>query len=192
MAEPKLAPPGAGIPFLVRMVIKHWALPKAFKRSWEDANHYYQRQLNVISELAASAPADLRGERILVDPIRGLEDSSRFWSIQMTLEHLCIVGDEIGKGIILLSQGKRPEKVADTAAVKPFGVQSFDQTWQYFQSMKNDHIKEINAQVVDRKSTHTLSHPWFGPFTCHQWNWMLGVHAGIHRTQIMQILKKIS
>ncbi|HBR86274.1 MAG TPA: hypothetical protein DEA65_00320, partial [Candidatus Marinimicrobia bacterium] len=56
---------------------------------------------------------------VLIDRLRGLEDSSRFWSPVMVLEHLVIVGRELKDIIISLNEEKVPNKDLDIADVKP-------------------------------------------------------------------------
>lgn len=48
-----------------------------------------------------------------------MEDSSRYWSVFMTLDHLRIVNLGVADAIRLLGQDKVPERKADTATVKP-------------------------------------------------------------------------
>lgn len=187
MTEPKLEAPGAGIPFINRMVAKYFILPKLFKKSWEEANTHYQKQLEAIAVLAMQIPEHKRTQRVLVKRIQGLEDSSRYWSAQMVLEHICIVSEGMGNGIIELSKNSRPNRTASTAAVKPLGQESFEKTWERYQRLVQTHVKEINSTVKDRTTRITFDHPWFGGFNAHQWNWMLGIHTGIHRTQLKEI-----
>ncbi len=189
--EPNLAPPGAGIPLIPRLVARYLLLPRAFRGSWDQANALYAKQLSKISALVEATPAPQRTQKALIPRLRGLEDSSRFWSIQMTLEHLNIVGGEVGAGIVMLSRGEVPDKKADTALVKPLGQESFEATWEKFKAMRDHQIQEINREVKDRQSPATFSHPWFGPFTAHKWNWLLGIHAGIHLQQLREIRKRL-
>lgn len=191
-SEPKLGAPGAGIPWHSRLVAKYFVLPHFFKKSWQEANALYQKQLESIAKRVQSTPEAARTLKVLVTPIQGLEDSSRYWSLQMVLEHLNIVGDEIAQVVVLLSNGKSPHKKADTAKVKPLGQESFEETWSKFSLMTQSQLEEMNAKVADRSSKATFAHPWFGPLTAHQWNWMLGIHASVHLTQIKQIIQQLN
>lgn len=188
----KLAPPGAGIPWPVRIVARYFILPKVFRGSWEEANEFYQKQLNQILTLVDSAPDHLKSTRVLIDPLRGLEDSSRYWSVAMTLEHLVIVGSQMATGIEMLSKGQEVPLVVDVAKVKPLGEKSFETAYAEFRAMTESQIRNLNQVIGSRESKTTLRHPWFGPFNAHQWNWMLGIHAQIHRKQIKQILQKLN
>lgn len=193
--SPRLAPPGAGIPRFSRWAARYLFLPRAFRRPWDEATTHYRRQLEAIRALAESTPADLRANPALVRPLRGLEDSSRRWSVQMTLEHLVIVGDGMAGMIVTLAAGGTPPVVVDTAAVKPLGVEPWNTTWDRFLRMAANQPREIDARIAadggDRASRATHPHPWFGPFTAHQWHWMLGIHASIHRTQIIEIRRAL-
>lgn len=189
--EPKLAPPGAGIPWWSKLFARYIYFPKITQGSWDDANRVYEAQMRKILDLVAATPPQLLTQRALVPPIQGLEDSSRYWSIQMTLEHLVIVSEGIGQMIGLLSQGRVPPIEVDTAKVKPLGEETVEESLRKFRSLAETHVSRINAATKDRASKTTHPHPWFGPFTAHQWNWLLGVHAGVHRQQIKEIRKAL-
>lgn len=190
--EPRLQPPGAGIPFLAKFFARYFYFPKIFKGSWEDANRVYQAQMAKVIELVEKTPPAYLTKKVLIPPLQGLEDSSRYWSIQMTLEHLNIVSQEVGEAIVLLSRGETVPKKADTAQVKPQGEATFEKTFADFKKMAATQIADLNSRVKDRASKTTHDHPWFGPFTAHKWNWLLGIHTGIHRQQIKLIRKGLS
>jgi hypothetical protein len=51
----------------------------------------------------------------------GIEDSSRYWSAAMVLEHLIEVGSRIATGVVELTHGQAASVKADIADVKPKG-----------------------------------------------------------------------
>jgi len=57
--------------------------------------------------------------RVLIDRLPGLEDSSRCWSVWMTLDHLRITNAAFAEVITQLRNGQIPPGKASTAAVKP-------------------------------------------------------------------------
>ncbi len=119
---PKLAPPGAGIPFIQRMALQFIVAPFVAGRTpWGlSADRFKKLTQKILEEINGLTDRQLT-LRILVPPQKGLEDSSRFWSIAMTLEHIVIVGKEMKKVVTHLSRNEDPPGVADTAKVKPEG-----------------------------------------------------------------------
>lgn len=58
---------------------------------------------------------------VLIPRLPGLEDSSRNWSVAMTIEHLHIVGQGVSGVLRCISMGQKPPAVVGTAEVKPHG-----------------------------------------------------------------------
>jgi hypothetical protein len=128
----------------------------------------------------------------LIPRIRGIEDSSRFWSAAMTLEHLMIVGQGMSQIIRQLSRGETFSREVNVAKVKPLGqllaglngqqaVVAFENSMQEIQTL-------LKTEVKDRQSQKKQPHPWFGPLTAHQWLWIMAGHQNTHRKQIQLIL----
>lgn len=115
---PTLAAPGAGLPapelWIARLL---FALKLRFgsRRSFTAR---FERERAAIQKILAQFPPERRGEQVLIPRLRGLEDSSRFWSVWMTLEHLRITNTVFANVIQRLSQGEVPERKASTAEVK--------------------------------------------------------------------------
>jgi len=72
-----------------------------------------------IKSLYSNLTEDNAKARILIKRLPGLEDSSRYWSVYMTLDHLRIVNLSIADVITKLANGAKPKVAASTAAVKP-------------------------------------------------------------------------
>jgi hypothetical protein len=186
----RLDKPGAGVPLFQKLFFTWWLRPFVAARSdWEaDSRGFEALNRKIFKALEGLDEAALQ-RRILVKPITGLEDSSRYWSAAMTVEHLLIVGEGIKKGIIALSNGIVPDRKIDTAKVKPKGDGSATATIAAYRAFAETAQRDIDAKVGDRKSKATLFHPWFGPFTAHQFHWLLTAHAAIHLKQIRQIVE---
>ena len=187
-SEPKLAPPGAGLPFLIALFARYITGPLIAARSNWDRNAESFDRINqkILRELKGVEASRLE-EKVLVPPQAGLEDSSRYWSISMTLEHLCIVNEAM-KGVILaLSNGIIPEGKASTAAVKPAGQIPSAKVVQDFSAQVGGLNSILNGGAKDKDSKLRFLHPWFGPMTAKQWQWLLHAHAGIHLKQIRAI-----
>lgn len=195
-SSPQLAPPGAGLPWPQRLLLRYILGPWVSSRAdWEDSLGVLSRRQAKLAAVWASIPADRRHEKILVPPQPGLEDSSRYWSADMVVEHLGIVGARVEFVVSELSQGRVPSEVVDTAQVKPKGQAAGEavdrmrhlEAWVESATTK---LRAVDAR--SRQSKATLVHPWFGPFRALQWVWLLGEHHGIHLRQLREIRKGLA
>ncbi len=190
LKTPLLAAPGKGLPFLEHLIARYYALPKFWRAStWESALQLHERQGQKILALAKPLSEEQMQKRVLVHGIRGIEDSSRFWSVGMTIEHLIIVGNEMLDGMVLLSQGKVPNKVASIAAVKPKGENADRSIIAAYETFLNKYRDVLASGLQNRDSKTRFRHPWFGLMTAFQWHCLAAVHTHLHRKQIEAILK---
>jgi hypothetical protein len=118
--------------------------------------------------------------------LAGLEDSSRNWSVAMTLEHLIIVGEQMAVVQACLAHDEAPPVEVSTAAVKPQGVLG-DDAPDVYEAFSQQYLAETDT--MPRRSTATLAHPWFGPLDVHGWGVLASLHQSIHRRQIAAILR---
>ena len=189
---PKLQAPGAGLPLVQRIFLKLWLGPVTSKKTPASDTRKLYESINIkIIEKVSKIPTEKRNTKILISPVHGLEDSSRFWSLNGTLEHLLIVGKGLEGIILSLAAGKVPPTVIDIAQVKPSHPhQSY---LEEFQSYAPGLLTRIDAGLkkpgMNIDSTLTHLHPWFGPFTAKQWYWLLAAHQGLHYTQIKKIIR---
>ena len=180
--SPKLAAPGAGLPKIERFfanLMIHW---KAKRTSREAAAATFATERDAISKLLRSAPTERLTTPVLIKRLPGLEDSSRYWSLLMTADHLRIVNDQIAGVIASLCKGKVPAGAASTAAVKP-SEQVDASVIAAFQKSCADFEKTVAAQS-NLKTTLTFPHPWFGPMDATAWHFMTGFHMRLHRKQM--------
>ncbi len=185
---PQLDRPGAGLPFLERFLARYWALPRFYRAtSWDQASALFQNEGERLLKLAGPLDPERLHHRVLIERIRGIEDSSRFWSPEMVLEHLIIVGSKMLAGIVMLGRGEVPTEVTDVASVKPSGVHG-DTIIAVYREFLRGFAETTANQVRDRNSTTTYDHPWFGAMTAHQWHCLAGAHQAIHRKQLQRIL----
>jgi len=87
--------------------------------SWDEATAFFQEEGKQLVELAQPLSLDLFEKRVLIKPILGIEDSSRYWSVAMCLEHLVIVDRGIADIAVSLSQGRAYPRALSIAEVKP-------------------------------------------------------------------------
>jgi hypothetical protein len=115
-----------------------------------------------------------------------LEDSSRYWSVWMTLDHLRIVHHSVGRVIRALTIGSVPPGRASTADVKPSPGATHAVLAEYERSC--DELLATVAEVPTLNTSVRYAHPWFGPLNAAGWHALSGGHLSIHRLQIERIL----
>lgn len=188
--EPELDKPGAGLPLVELVVAKYIMFPMLRDlTSKEKAIGVFAEETEKIIELIAQLKPDLLTERRLIPRLKGLEDSSRYWSVAMTIEHLVIVGGGITQVIFDLSKNggsKRPPR--GTADVKPNPDVDAQQIIIKFQQMSDTFIAEMKPLDITAFPSATFPHPWFGQLNAHGWLTLAGMHQRIHRRQIEKII----
>lgn len=187
---PKLAPPGAGIPAIERVIGGAIFAFNRWRGTREKFTANFVAERKAIARLYQSPDSRLLSERVLIPRLRGLEDSSRFWSVWMTLDHLRIVNSQITGVIKSLTHGRIPEGRASTAAVKPSPAVGPDVPVEYEKSC--DHFIAVVASCTNLRTSISYAHPWFGQLDAAGWHAMAGMHMGIHRAQIATILATLA
>jgi hypothetical protein len=186
---PQLQAPGMGLPkhelFIARILVGL----KLRTTTQENASEIFALEAKKILSIAEQTDAELASQRVLIDRLRGLEDSSRYWSLYMTMQHLCIVNRSTIDVIKSLNQGIRPEMVASTAAVKPK-----DDADQAVIPLFCSICAEFQATFPSDKTFETrttFAHPWFGELNARQWHFFAGFHMSLHRRQVEKIAEKL-
>lgn len=190
-STPQLAPPGAGLPALELLLAR---LVFAWKRRQGGPGHHnavFCQERDAVLALARSCTAEEAAAPVLIPRLRGMEDSSRLWSVWMTLDHLRITNTVFAGVIRSLRQGVVPGRKASTAAVKPSAtvdegvVGAFEQSCALFQKV---------AKQNGDEPLHTVArypHPWFSALDAAGWHAIGGFHLGLHRRQIESILARL-
>jgi hypothetical protein len=190
--EPQLDPPGAGLPRLATLLARYFFFPKYCRSSsWEKSSDSVEKSRVRITNLTKPLAAEPMQKRVLVYGIQGIEDSSRFWSVAMTLEHLVITNRAMGDVVVALSRGQVPPGEASTATVKPKGGGDAAFWKAEYQKSIDEYHRKIVYDVVDKKSKTTFAHPWFGNLTAYRWHCLVAIHQNTHRQQIEQILRRM-
>lgn len=146
----------------------------------------FRNERQLIRSLVSSCDEESAACRVLITRPPGLEDSSRYWSVWMTLDHLRIVNYEIARVIGALTKGISPDGEASTAAVKPIIEASAAVVAAYEESC--DALLSTVAASPKLDTEVRFAHPWFGPMTASGWHALAGGHMSIHRVQIERIL----
>ncbi len=192
--EPVLAPPGAGLPPLeltIARLLFAWRLRTGRFTSFDAS---FQRERELIRTATRGLSQEIAARRVLIPRLPGMEDSSRHWSVWMTLDHLRIVHRSIARVIASLSNGVVPEGRASTAAVKPSpdagaGVaEEYERSCDELRS-RAEAIRNLGGARL--KLAPRYPHPWFGPLTASGWHALAAGHLGIHRRQIQRIVQEL-
>ena len=185
--EPQLAPPGAGLPPLERFI---GGLLFALRRATSSRSAIaarFQAERERIRQLLAPLSAGQAVQRVLIPRVRGLEDSSRYWSAWMTLDHLRIVHEGMTRVIRALTSGVTPPGQSSTAAVKPrtdvdAGVVA---AWEASCDALAAAVESVPESAL--KTAVRYAHPWFGPLDAFAWYCLAAGHHRIHRVQLERI-----
>lgn len=186
-AEPILAPPGAGLPRPELLVGRLLFALRCRTGSRTAFSAQFVQERAAIHRLFSPLDEAHAARRVLIRRVAGLEDSSRYWSVWMTLDHLRIVNRSIADIIGKLTRGIAPEGVVSTATIKPSPKVTGEAVAAFEQSC-DDFLATVEA-VGELKTKLRHAHPWFGPLNAFQWHAMAAGHMGIHRRQIERIVR---
>jgi hypothetical protein len=140
-----------------------------------------------ICALVSALDDHVGARRVLVPRLLGLEDSSRFWSPFLVVEHLVIVDTNMFRIMSDLVAGRTHPHEARIEDFKPAPTAS-RAALVSFQKVVGD----FEANVPRWPGLHTRcrhAHPWFGPLDAHGWLCLAGMHHAIHRRQLERILQ---
>jgi hypothetical protein len=184
--HPKLEAPGAGLPYPELMAARLMFQARKALATRDSATAIFRGHQQAVSRMARKYGPELGKRRVLIPRLRGMEDSSRYWSAFMVLDHLQIVNSGCMEAIRLLSRGQAPARTASTAAVKPSPdadesvIERFEQGCELF-------CKTVE-RIADLKTKVRYAHPWFGELDADGWHFMAGFHMGLHRKQLNAII----
>ena len=184
---PQLAPPGVGLPRIERWIANAMFAVQRWTRTREEFTSRFDDHRRAIADLYRGRDEATLRRAVLIPRLRGLEDSSRYWSAYMTLEHLRIVNTSITDVIRELALGRVPPGKASTATVKPAAGVGPEVVMAYEASCAA--LLTETAAHTDLKTAGRYAHPWFGPLDAAGWQAMAAMHMGIHRAQIERILR---
>ncbi|MBB5352893.1 hypothetical protein HNR46_003142 [Haloferula luteola] len=186
---PKLAPPGAGLPAWELALIR-WKFSRGLRSATrEGVLDAFARERERLDLAWQRCPVEKRSQRVLIPRLRGMEDSSRHWSVWMTLEHLGICQEAFSGVVERLGRGETPGGKASTASVKPSSGAGQESEARFQGSCEA--FGTVLAQLPDWRTAATYEHPWFGPLDAAGWSLIIPVHLRIHRGQIERITEAL-
>ncbi len=181
-AEPQLAPPGAGLPAVELRIARLLFALKFHLGNRKSFTARFQLERERVRALANSCDTKSAATRVLIARPPGLEDSSRYWSVWMTLDHLRIVNSGILQTIRSLTRGVVPPGQASTAAVKPNPEAGPEVLADFEHSC--DALLKVVASSPSLNTPARFAHPWFGPLNAAGWHALAASHTAIHRVQL--------
>ena len=193
MVTPVLEPPGAGLPWWELLYGRHILFPLACRRhSWAGAGRLFQEEgRQILAVWDTLSPEQLR-RRVLVRRLPGIEDSSRYWSVAMTVEHLLIVAALARETIESLRRGNAPAFVIRVPEVKPRGESAPEEVRAAFVRLLDEvAAADATTPAMARGQGPRHPHPWLGPIGGFEWHFMMAMHHGLHRRQVEMIGKGI-
>jgi len=180
---------GAGLPQIEGLFIKRVLVPSVrILCTWNIALFMIKREVRIIENLIANFDEEVLQQRVVIKRAFAIEDHSRDYSINMTLEHLRIAGMAVMSVINTLSQEKEFTKEITIEAVKPKD-NSKDEAKKFFEFMKT--YEEYIKNHKKNYSKMTKKHPWFVNFNNFDWSCFMYMHTFIHRRQIEAIIKEL-
>jgi hypothetical protein len=187
LACTQLQSPGAGLPFLelhfVRAAFRmiRWLTSRQrTRRRFKDEGQRILCLARSLDPVAAARP-------VLIRRVWGIEDSSRNWSVFMTLDHLVITNDAIAAILEHITAGKEFGTEVRIADVKP-RPDTGPEVLARFAGCVESFLART-AALPDLRAGVRHVHPWFGPLDGHGWHCLAGLHMTIHRRQIQSILQ---
>lgn len=183
---PQLAAPGAGLPKIERFVANLMIRWKAARSSRDQATASIETARAEILSLLHGRDEATLSQPVLIQRLPGLEDSSRYWSLLMVVDHLRIVNQDIANVIAQLGAGRLPERQASIAGVKPNSLVTSAVIVEFDQGCEDFYATLSN--VLDLKTAQKFPHPWFGPMDAATWHFMAGFHMQLHLQQMKLIL----
>lgn len=155
--------------------------------SWDESQTMFLEQVDKVIGLYQTIKPEDKTKKILIPRLMGLEDSSRYWSANMTLEHIMIVTHGMTNIIETLGAERTLTTSISMADLKP-QEHSDDDMVSNFWELMHQCANRVGEIFQNRNSTATYPHPWFGPLNTHGWHTLLPLHTSVHRRQLEKII----
>jgi hypothetical protein len=189
--NPKLDPPGAGLGTVEGWLARHIVFPMFCKTTaFEKATSIFEMEGRRIEDLCGLFTPEQFTQRVLVPPLPGIEDNSRYWSAAMLVEHLVIVGNSVSKLLVFLSRGQVPPFALDIAGLKPRANHGIG-VMPDFRRLLADYTALVRDDFPRPPDAPRFAHPWFGELDIHQWHCLSAMHLRVHRRHLFLIRKGI-
>ena len=183
---PTLESPGAGLPAFELTWIRIMFRLACGLISKNLSLRWFKFEAERIKTLAGNISAEQGAVPVLINRVVGIEDSSRYWSVFMVLDHLRIVDEGITQIVETLTDDRLFRQEVRIQDVKP-SLQSGPETIERFlKAVDGYESTVIRLGTLGRRVRHP--HPWFGPMTAHDWHCLAAIHHWVHRRQLERIV----
>ena len=183
---PTLESPGAGLPAFELTWIRIMFRLACGLISKNLSLRWFKFEAERIKTLAGNISAEQGAVPVLINRVVGIEDSSRYWSVFMVLDHLRIVDEGITQIVETLTDDRLFRQEVRIQDVKP-SLQSGPETIERFlKAVDGYESTVIRLGILGRRVRHP--HPWFGPMTAHDWHCLAAIHHWVHRRQLERIV----
>jgi len=180
---------GAGLPNFERLVIKYFLVPIVrLLFTWELSLFFINREVKIIKKLLENVKKEDLQKRVFIERTFAIEDHSRDYSINMTLEHLRIAGYAILNVIDTLSKEQEVTNEITIESVKPKDNGNTEPEQFFIFIEKYNLFIKNHSKYYSKK---TKKHPWFVHFNNSDWACFMFMHTFIHRRQLQAIIKDL-
>lgn len=179
-SAPSLAAPGAGLPGPELVVARLLFRYRAWRSNPAAAARTLTRELERMRAIIGPHRGADGAQRVLIPRLRGMEDSSRHWSLFMTVAHVAIVNRGILATLPELLAGRVPGRTASTAAVKP----PVDAGAEAMAQLERSCAALLEFRDAPLRTAARHAHPWFGRLDGQDWFFLAGFHMALHRRQL--------
>lgn len=184
--SPMLESPGAGLPafeltwlrLLFRLACR--LISKSLGLRWF---HFETRKILALANRVSAAQGSVP---VLIKRIAGIEDSSRYWSVFMVLDHLRIVDEGITLIVTTLTGNRLFPQEVRIQDVKPNPASGHETIDRFLKTADGYESTVISLGTLGQTLRHP--HPWFGPMTAHDWHCLAAIHHWVHRRQLERIV----
>lgn len=186
--EPRLQPAGAGLPAVEARFFRHGLPLLSRTLTREAARKIFLREGHRILYYAQDLADWELQEQVLVKRPFGVEDNSRYWSMEMLLEHLIVTGVATHKIMRQLCFGVRPHHRPTIQDGKPKGGRG-PRLRDEFSHFLTKFVESADDLTFTPRPT--LPHPWTGEMNASQWFKFAALHHWMHRVHAERIFSGI-
>jgi hypothetical protein len=188
-APPTLQSPGAGLPVLELAFLQSMFRCACVLISLNAGLRWFKFEATKIMALARSVAAEQGALPVLINRVMGIEDSSRYWSVFMVLDHLRIVDEGITQIVHTLTDNRLFGQEVRIQDVKPSPQSGPETIGRFLKAVDGYESTVIRLGTLGGRVRHP--HPWFGPMTAHDWHCLAAIHHWVHRRQLERIIGKL-
>ncbi len=186
---PTLQSPGAGLPAIELAFLQTMFRCACVLISLNAGLRWFKFEATKIVALARSVAAEQGALPVLINRVVGIEDSSRYWSVFMVLDHLRIVDEGMTQIVHTLTDDRLFAQEVRIQDVKPSPQSGSDTIDRFLKAVSGYESTVTRLGTLGRRMRHP--HPWFGPMTAHDWHCLAAIHHWVHRRQLERILGKL-